>query len=215
MVGQILKELVEEKDDVWPWMEEGTWNLLAQIGSCVMLWILSTTNVLALLGGNNWDGYGVVCKVWIERFDHIPSTIELVGKTLKMDDKQKTHKIQSVETLACPCEHANVIKFLTIHIETTKAYTLWWNGGTLWEMLDYNMKYSPIIDNHTLLWQGGLDMEGQTWFVAFKWNCMNLAWAFLNIMNVVHHYGILYNDLKSKDNITFHFLINKLDVVYI
>jgi len=96
-----------------------------------VLWILSTTNVLPLLGGNNQDGYGVVCKVRIERFDHIPSMIELVGKTLKMDDKQKAHKQQLVEALACPCEHANVIKFLTIHIKTTKAYTLWWNGGTL------------------------------------------------------------------------------------
>jgi hypothetical protein len=33
-------------------------------------------------------------------------------------------------------------------------------------------------------------------------------------MDVIHHFGILHNDL-SKDNITLHFLLNKLDVVYI
>jgi len=66
-----------------------------------------------------------------------------------------------VEALACPCKHLGVIKFLAIHIETMEAYTLWWNRETLRKMLDYNTKYSPSMDNHTLLWQGGLDMEGR------------------------------------------------------
>jgi hypothetical protein len=43
---------------------------------------------------------------------------------------------------------------------------------------------------------------------------MKLAWAFINNMNVIHHFGILDNDL-SKDNIMLQFLLNKLDVVYI
>ncbi len=43
---------------------------------------------------------------------------------------------------------------------------------------------------------------------------MKLAWAFINIMNVVHHCGILHNDL-SKDNIMLHFLANKPNVLYI
>jgi hypothetical protein len=56
-------------------MEEGAQNLLVQIGSHGVLWIPSLTNVLSLLSGNNKGGYGVVCKVQIKRFDHIPSTI--------------------------------------------------------------------------------------------------------------------------------------------
>ncbi len=67
-----------------------------------------------------------------------------------------------MKALECQCEHLGVIKFLAIHIETMEAYTLWWNGGTLRKMLDCNMKYSPIMDNRTLLWQGGPYMEGQT-----------------------------------------------------
>ncbi len=95
-----------------------------------------------------------------------------------------------------------------------EAYTLWCNGGTFQEMLDYNTKYSPITNNHTLLQQGGPDMEQWTWFVTFRQNCVKLAWAFINIMNVVYHCGILHNDL-SKDNIMLYFLADKLNVVYI
>jgi hypothetical protein len=57
-------------------------------------------------------------------------------------------------------------------------------------------------------------MKGQTWLVAFKQNCVKLAWAFINTMNAIQNFGILYNHL-SKDNITLHFLLNKLDVMYI
>jgi hypothetical protein len=84
----------------------------------------------------------VVCKVRIEIFNGIPSTIELVGKTPKMDDKWEAHKQWLMEGLASPWKHPNVIKFLAIHIKTMEAYKLWWNGGTLQELLDYNMKYS-------------------------------------------------------------------------
>jgi serine/threonine-protein kinase RIO1 len=43
---------------------------------------------------------------------------------------------------------------------------------------------------------------------------MTLAWAFINIMNAVHHCEILHNDL-SKDNIMLHFSSDKPNVVYI
>jgi len=81
-------------------------------------------------------------------------------------------------------------------------------------MLDYNTKYSLIMDNRTLLRQKGLDMEGQTRLVAFRWDCVKLALAFINIMNVVHHSRIFHNDL-FKDNIMLHFLRDKPSVMYI
>jgi hypothetical protein len=61
--------------------------LVAQIKNCGVLLISNIANVPSLLGGDNQDGYNVVCKVQIERFNHIPNTIELVGKTPKMYDK--------------------------------------------------------------------------------------------------------------------------------
>ncbi len=57
-------------------------------------------------------------------------------------------------------------------------------------------------------------MEGQTQLVTFRRNGVKLVWAFINILNVVHHFGILHNDL-SKDNIMLHFSLDKLDGVYI
>jgi len=150
MVTQILKEFFKKRAKLAPWMEETIWNLFAQIGSHVILWIPSMANVFPLLNGNNHGGYGVVHKVWIERFDYIPNTIELVGKTPKMNDKWNVCKQCLVEALAYSCEHLGGIKFLLIHIKTMEAYTLWRNEGTHnWKMLDYNTKYSPIMDNWT------------------------------------------------------------------
>jgi hypothetical protein len=152
MVGQrISKNFLKKKAKLTPWMSKKALKTFAQIGSHGILWIPSTTNVLPLLGGNNQGGYGVVRKVQTKRFDYISSTIALAGKTPKMDDKWKTCKQCLVEALAYPCEHPSVIKFLAIHVKTMEAYTLWWNGKTLQEMLDYNMKHSPIMDTQTLL----------------------------------------------------------------
>jgi hypothetical protein len=64
-------------------MEKGVQNLLSQIRSQGVLWIPSTLDVLPLLGMDNQSGYGVVHKVCIQRFDRIPSTIELARKTPK------------------------------------------------------------------------------------------------------------------------------------
>jgi hypothetical protein len=67
-------------------------NLLSQIGSWGILWIISTTNVLPLLVMDNQIGYGVVLKMSIEMSNCILSTIELVAKTLKTYDKQEVCK---------------------------------------------------------------------------------------------------------------------------
>jgi hypothetical protein len=56
-------------------------------------------------------------------------------------------------------------------------------------------------------------MEGQIWLVTFKQNHVKLTLAFMNIMNVIHHFRIFTNDL-SKDNIKLHFWTNKPDVMY-
>jgi hypothetical protein len=55
-----------------------------------------------------------------------------------------------METLAYPCKHPSVIKFLAIHAKTMEVYTLWLNG---W-------KYFPIMDNQIVLQQGGPNVEG-------------------------------------------------------
>jgi hypothetical protein len=67
-----------------PWMDKKDLNLLSQIKNQQgTLWILSTMNVLPLLVVDNQTSYGVLLKVWIEMFNYIPSTIELVATNLK------------------------------------------------------------------------------------------------------------------------------------
>jgi hypothetical protein len=43
-----------------------------------------------------------------------------------------------------------------------EAYTLWWNGGTFQELLDYNTKDRHIGQPSVIIGQGRLDMERQT-----------------------------------------------------
>jgi hypothetical protein len=95
-----------------------------QIRSYGVLWFPSMANVFLLLGGDNQGDFGVVHKMWIERFNHIPSTIELAGNTPKTYDKWETCKQRSMEALVYSCEHLGVIKFFAIHAETMKVHTL-------------------------------------------------------------------------------------------
>jgi hypothetical protein len=61
--AKFSKNWLKKKVRFAAWMEKDIKNLLAQIGSCGVLWIPSTTNVFPLLGGDNYGGYGMVCKV--------------------------------------------------------------------------------------------------------------------------------------------------------
>jgi hypothetical protein len=134
--AKFTKNFSQKKLSLTPWMEEGAWNLFTKITSYGVLWIPSMANVFLLLGGDIQGGYGVVHKMWIKRFNHIRNTIELTRNTPKTYDKWETCKQHSMKALVYLCEHLSVIKFFAIHVETMKVYTLWWNGGTLWEMLD-------------------------------------------------------------------------------
>jgi hypothetical protein len=51
--AKFLKNFLKKKGKLAPWMEKGAQNLLAQIGSCGALWILITTYMFPLLGGDN------------------------------------------------------------------------------------------------------------------------------------------------------------------
>jgi len=84
---------------------------------------------------------------------------------------------------------------------------------TLQKMLNFNTKYSPFMENRMLLWEGGPNMEGWKQLVTFKHNHVKMTWAFINIMNVVHHTRILHNDLLK--DLMLHFSFDKLNVVYI
>jgi hypothetical protein len=46
-------------------------------------------------------------------------------------------------------------------------------------------------------------MEGQRRFVTFRGNFVKMIWAFMNILNVVHHDGISHNDLWKGHHVAF------------
>jgi tetrahydromethanopterin S-methyltransferase subunit E len=55
-------------------------------------------NVLPLLSGDNQGGCGVVRKVWIKKFDHIPTLVEILGSVIKIQ-LHATHVIAN----SCSC----------------------------------------------------------------------------------------------------------------
>jgi hypothetical protein len=163
--AKFLKNWLKKKTRITPWIEEGVRNLLAKIANYGVLWIPSIANVFALSCGDNQGGCGVMHKVQIERFVHIPSTIELAKKTLKMDHKRKTHKQQSIEALACPCEHPSVINFLTIHTKTMEAYRLWCNGELFKKCWITTQNTPPLLiiipycNKGAQIWKGEHDLS--------------------------------------------------------
>ncbi len=142
-------------------------------------------NVLLLSGQDNQSGYGMVCKVWIERFDCIPNTIELVGKTPKTNDKWEACKQCLIEASTWWCEHLGVIKVLAIHSKTMEAHTLWWNGGTFLKNVGLEHEVFTCYGQLNVIVEKWFDMEWQKWLVIFRWNRVKMTWAFMNIMSVI------------------------------
>ena len=75
----------------------------------------------------------------------IPEWIEFAGKTMKVDKNLDNRKEQSLKALACPVDHLEVIKLLYLNTRTYELYSMWWNGGSLMNMLAYDR---TIVDNH-------------------------------------------------------------------
>jgi hypothetical protein len=57
-------------------------------------------------------------------------------------------------------------------------------------------------------------MERQKQLITFRKNHVQVAWTFMNIMNVIHH-AVRFCTMTLKDNIMLHFPCDKPNVVYI
>jgi hypothetical protein len=80
-----------------------------------LVYLPETAEVIAVLGFKNEGGYGKIRKVRISRVVNIPKVIDFAGKMSKATSKEAKRKEQVVEALACPIEHAGLIKF-QLHI---------------------------------------------------------------------------------------------------
>jgi hypothetical protein len=75
-------------------------------------------------------------------------------------------------------------------------------------------KIFPHYEKSNLIMARGAKYGRVNMTCHLRQNHVKLAWAFINIMNVVHHSKILHNNL-FKDNIMLHLPPNKPNVVYI
>jgi hypothetical protein len=99
---------------------------------------------------------------------------------------------------------------------------LWWNGGTIWEMMRDEALY--ICESVHLTLQAAILIDSNNNYQkkldtarcveVFRKKRHELAWTFLNTMNNIHHCHTLYNDM-SPDNVMLHFPPNSADKVYI
>jgi len=127
----------------------------------------------------------------IERFDCIPSTIELVRKTPKTYDKWKALKQRILEMFqAYPCKHLGVIKFLsTIDSKTMEANTLSWNGKFFKTWSTQPLWRSECYYNKRgLIWKGENDLSPLseimwTWHIGHSWT---LTWMYCTTSQSSH-----------------------------
>ena len=150
-----------------------------------MVW-LPRSAVIVPQDENVFEGtFGKVRKVTICGAASIPEWIEFAGKTMK-EEKNKENRLQRLaEALACPVDHPGVIKLLYLNTRTYKSYSMWWNRGSLMNMMAYD---KTIVETHEdeILRRAGHDFEARQSLVTYRKHRAYLAWALMCIVDVVH-----------------------------
>jgi hypothetical protein len=166
-------------------------------------------------------GYGTIQKCFIENDPAILKHWAFAAKTQKGDTVAARTVQFNVEAMALRSTHEGCIKWIVVHPTKSEGYTLWWNGGTIREMIREEALYNHesvhitlqaviLIDSNND-YQKKLDTARRV--EVFRKKRHELAWTFLNTMNNVHHCHTLHNDM-SPDNV-LHFPPNSPDKVYI
>ena len=109
--------------------------------------------------------YGVVRRVTICGASFIPEWIEFVGKTMKAKNSLENWKERSTEALACPVDHPRVIKIQYLNMRTYELYSMWWNGGSLKNMREYDHSIAEVHESKILCYE---DYEAQKNLVVYQ-----------------------------------------------
>ena len=128
--------------------------------------------------------------------------------------KNKENRLQrSAEALACPVDHPGVIKLLYLNTRTYESYSMWWNGGSLMNMMAYD---KTIVETHEdeILRRASHDFEARQSLVTYRKHRAYLAWALMCIVDVVHKQDVLYNDLNP-NNVMLHFPRDRPEAIFI
>jgi hypothetical protein len=143
-------------------------------------------------------------------------------KTQKGNTPAAQRILFNAEAMALRSSHEGCIKWIAGHPTKSEGYTLWWNRGTIQEMIrdkalinrtsiHITLQAVILIDSNDD-YQKKLDTARRV--EVFKKKCHELAWTFLNTLNNIHHCHTLHNDM-SPENVMLHFPPNSADKVYI
>ena len=77
---------------------------------------------------------------------------------MKAKDSLENRKERSIEALACPVDHPGVIKIQYLNMQTYESYSLWWNGGSIRDMRNYDKSVAETHPNE-ILSHHGADFE--------------------------------------------------------
>ena len=157
--------------------------------------------------------YGVVWRVIIRGASFILDWIAFAGKTMKAKDSLENRKEHSVEAITCPVDHPGVIKIQYLNMRTYESYSLWWNGGSVRDMRNYD-KFVAEMHPNEILFYAGPDFEWPKRLVAYRKNRAYLAWILMCIVDIMHKHDVLYNDLNP-NNVMLHFPRDRDDIVFI
>jgi hypothetical protein len=97
-----------------------------------------------------------------------------------------------VEALACPCEHPSVIKFLTIH-----GLHIMVEWGHISKNVSLQHEVLICYGQSNVIVRRGPNMEGWKLLITFKWNCMKMAQAFMNMYIIVGFYAMTCHKATS------------------
>ena len=122
---------------------------------------------------------------------------------MKAKDFLENRKELSVEALACLVDHPRVIKLQNLNMRTHESYSVWWNGGSLRNMRNYDKSMAETHPNK-ILFHDGPDFELRKRLVAYQKNRAYLAWALIGIVDIVHKHDVLHNDLNP-NNVMLNF----------
>ena len=141
-------------------------------------WLSQNVEIIPMDHQTFQGSYGVVQRVIIRGASFIPDWIEFAGKTMKAKDSLENCKERSVEALACPVDHPGVIRIQYLNMRTYKSYSLWWNGGSIRDLRNYN-KFVAETHPNEILGHLGLDFESRKRLVVYRKNRVYLAWALM------------------------------------
>ena len=121
-------------------------------------WLPQNVEIIPMDQQTFQGSYGVVQRVIICGASFILDWIEFAGKTMKAKDSLENRKEHSVKALACPVDHPGVIKIQYFNMWTYELYSLWWNGGSLRDMRNYDKSVAETHPNE-ILFHVGPDFE--------------------------------------------------------